>query len=579
MCSLSERNLWRHKASPGRPAFLLGSVVALASVLVCAALLPATGCTKFYAEQADKAAYGVVTEKQQLALGGEQAFNINYDPFVVNADQADAEPLLLDGKPIPVGDAPPRTLSLTDCLEISVRNSRSFQTTKEQLYSTALALANLRHNWGRVGGLATADASWTATGKAGKTTKSGAADLTTFFAQKFAQGGVLTLAAGLDAATDFLGIRSTTFGSFIEANFTQPLWRGAWRGFAYEDLYRAERDFAYAILEYQRFTQQFSVNLATRYYRVLQRLDEWNNDKDNLRRVDQTYRFTQAQVAGGMISRVQADQAENNKLNSSSRVEISSQRYRDALDEFKLAMGLPIASSIELDYAELEKLKPLPIPFEEAQAIDVAMRARPDVLSQYANARDAVRDAEIAADAFNPTVNLELNISAPGTSPRKPFRTQLHRHTRSAEIVFDYDLDQTNNRDRYRNALIAQARSDRNLAEFLDNVRLDVRQSYRSLVQSRRNYDIQTKAVELGDRRTRLARIQQKEGLASTRDVLEAEDALRASKNAVTAALVSYATTRLSFLATLGMISVDQQGGIHERSEPEYFDRLQPDGG
>ncbi len=585
-------------AGAGRRRRTKAQLHALAGIV---ALLMAShlGCTpKQYAAQADKAAYGVIRQKQQQALGEQRRFEITYQPFATDASRPAAKELLLRGRPIPVTDrprrpasaaecvemlcrflrgkpaVPPRVLSLGECLEVAFRNSRSFQDTKEGLYSSGLALANLRRKWSLPGGDLTADASSTRTMR-GETTHSGTGEAVFSFAQKFANGGALTLAAGLDAATDFLGIKSTAFGSLVEVNLTQPLLRGAWRGFAYEQLYRSERDFAYAILQYERFTQTFATDLASRYYRVLQRRDELQNDMDNFERLRQQAKLHNAQVELGMVRRVQADQSEQAVLRAAAGVESSGQQYRDAMDEFKVTLGLPINASVELDQRELEQLKLLAIPFGEARAIAVALRTRPDVLTNCANLRDADRDAEIAADQFNPALDLELNISATGTEPRKPFRSQLHRHTRWAALSFDYNLDQTDNRDNYRNALIALEKAERDLAEFLDNVRLQVRRSYRALVRSERQYNIQKRAVALANRRTKLARLEQKEGLASTRDVLEAEDDLRSSKNDLTAALVSYTTTRLNFLADLGMISVDEKGQIHERKQPFTFDRLQ----
>jgi outer membrane protein TolC len=218
----------------------------------------------------------------------------------------------------------------------------------------------------------------------------------------------------------------------------------------------------------------------------------------------------------------------------------------------------------------------LPISFDEQKAIDVALISRPDVLTAYAKLRDAKRDVEIAINNFLPQLDLVLLAVVPSDkSPnRKPLDIEIPQTRRSARVAFDYQLDQTNNRDAYRNRVIAAAKSQRDLDEFLDNVRLDVRSSYRSLVQSRRSYEIQRSSVALATRRTRLAQFEQREGLASTRDVLDAEDALRTSKNAMTAAMVSYTNTRLNFLAGVGMIDVDAQGKFHERSEPTTTDRL-----
>ena len=345
--------------------------------------LLAGGCTpKQYAAQADRAAYGLVAQKQSLALGEKRPFDIAYKPFKPGAKDEATEPMLLHGKPIPVGNAKQRILSLDECLQVAVCNSRSYQTRKEELYSSALGLAGLRRDWSDVGGTIAGTAGWTAVQKAPPTTKQGTGKLALSFAQKFAHGGMMTLAAGLDVATSFLDIRDTTFGSLIEANITQPLWRGAWRGFAYEELYRAERDLAYSILEYERFTQDFAVGIATAYYGVLRQRDQLNNDAENLRRLEQTFKLIQAQTAAGMIRRVQADRAEQDVLRAQVRIQSSTQAYGNALDQFKLTLGLPIAASIEVDQGELEQLKPQPIPFVREQAIEVALRTRPDVLIQ-----------------------------------------------------------------------------------------------------------------------------------------------------------------------------------------------------
>ena len=90
-----------------------------------------------------------------------------------------------------------------------------------------------------------------------------------------------------------------------------------------------------------------------------------------------------------------------------------------------------------------------------------------------------------------------------------------------------------------------------------------------------RSYLLQVQNLAIARRRTKLARLQQKEGQASTRDVLEAEDSLRNAMNGLTSSLINYTTTRLEFLAGLGMIDVDMQGRITERKQSFGFERLQ----
>ena len=584
--SSSLKSMAIRKRVPARGYAVRG---ALALIVLCWVVLLVGGCSLTqYAHQADKAAYRLIAEKQRLALGTERTFRIDGTDVPATPEQPGAdEPgnkietrrrqVLLGGEAIPmIGKGAPRVLTLAECLWIAHHNSRRFQNEKEQLYSRALALANMRHEWMPLGGNLGADGNYRR-GADGRPVWSGGgiADLT--FTQRLATGGIATLAAGLTFATDFLDIRSTGFGSFMDANFTQPLLRGAWRGFAYEDLYRAERDLAFAVIEYDRFTQTFAVDTSTAYYRVLQRDDNQRNEVDNLARLEQTAKFIAAQVAAGMISRAKADQAEQKVLEARSRIELAKQRYEDALDNFKLTIGLPITAAVSLDKAELGRLEPLPVPFDEAEAVETALRTRPVILRRWASQRDRRRDVEIAADQFNPRLDLILGIGAVGTPPRKPFRSQLHNRSQTARLEVDYNLDQTDNRDAYRNAVIDHARAQRNLDEMLDRVQMEMRQSYRSLIKSRNTYKIQTASTELAKRRSTLVNLEFKEGLASTRDVLEAEDALRSSRIAVTSSLVNYVTTRLQFLATLGMISVDEEGKFYERDEPFYLERYRPD--
>ena len=140
--------------------------------------------------------------------------------------------------------------------------------------------------------------------------------------------------------------------------------------------------------------------------------------------------------------------------------------------------------------------------------------------------------------------------------------------------MFNYPIDQTDNRDAYRNSMLTMEKARRDYDEFVDRVRLDVRSSYRELTQSQKTYDLQVRNVNLAKRRRALAVLQQREGQASARDVLEAESDLRDAQNGLTSALVSYATTRLKFLASLGMIEVDGKGMLHEREKPFEFERI-----
>ncbi len=553
--------------------FLFG-LVAVSALLV--------GCTPTqYASQADRAAYKALAKGQKLSLGETHPFDVIYKKLGKDPDGKDI-PIRINGKVIPVGgEAKSVELTIDDCLEIALRNSRDFQNQKEELYTTALALANTRRGWNLplLGGDLDSQVDWEKTLQEPEE-KSASAELGPTLTQRFVTGGVLTLAATLDWMTDFiLGSESNIVNSLLEANFTQPLLRGAWRGLAYEDQYRLERNFLFAVFNFDRYRQTFAAGIFTNYYRVLQQMDQLENEQANIERLESTLKTTTALVEGGFTSRMEQDEAEANLLSARVTYERNQQNYQNALDRYKITLGLPIQARIGLDYPRSLKslneagLKPVGI--EESEAVAIALSVRPDVLTQRAAVRDAARDVIIAADAFNPQFDVEVGLSTPGTPPRRFARLQWHRRTRYAGVTFNYELDQTDNRDNYRLAIIDHNRSQRDLEEFIDQVRLEVRESYRELIQSRRSYEIQLRNVKIAERRRALAGLKQKEGTASARDVLTSDQGLLRAKNGLTSALVSYTTTRVQFLATLGIIYVDKRGLLHERDEPFKFDRIQ----
>ena len=538
-----------------------------------------SGCTQWYARQADKAATGAIQSADRKALGTTQPFDVTYRPFARCGDPNNRT-IQIGKKTIYLGTGPAQKLTPLEALEIAFRNSRGLQDKTEQLFSQALATSSGRQSWDypMLGGEITADATHTKVND-GHEDNVGTVSPDLSLTQKLVNGGVFTFAYGLDVLTDFAGAGGTTVGSLLEANFTQPLLQGAWHGFAYEDQYRAERDLLLAVYEYYRFRQTFAADIITRYYRLLQQQDLLTNQEKSIKRLDQTVIQTRVLVEGGQTSRIELDQAEQNRLNALIRLQRQRQDYHNQLDEFKITLGLPVAANVEGDYPEALELllqKGLdPMKLNEEEAVSAALSTRPDLLTQRSDLRDAGRDVEMAADKFLPVLDVKLGFSAAGTKPREFYRTRFDDHTRTVGASFEYPLNQTGNRDTYRNSLLESEKAKRGFSEFLDTVVLEVRRSCRELEQSRKSYELQVRNVDLARRRRTLAALQQKEGQASARDVLEAEDALREAQNGLTEAAVGYATTRLKFLAELGLIEVDEKGALHERDKPFGFEKLE----
>lgn len=550
----------------------------LLSVILITTLALLSGCTSWYTEWADRDAYGSIAKGRAVALGKANPFNITYDPV-------DCDRYLKEVEDEAGGTV--RVLTIEEALKVAFKNSRAFQTRKEDLYSSALFLATNSRDWETVLPAGSVDSTSEAARTSHGAPEGGAdnsarylnADGNYSLTRRLVGGGLLVLGASINSVTNFLGGSNTETDSFVESSFTQPLLRGAWRGLAYEDQHRRVRGFLIDVYEFDRFRQTFAVDIMRQYYGVVTLKDVLENSRTTIQRIRTAYLTTKALVEGGQISREQEDQAEQDLLGAQISFEQTQLAYSQALDNFKIALGLPVSMELRPDYPgvlkRLNEKGPQPLPFVELIATSTAFVTDTALLRARAGARDAERDVEVAADNFHPQIDVELTTSAPGTKQAQPARIQTHHNTSSVKLTTNYNLDQTANRDVYRSAMISRDRSKRSLTETEDTVRLNVLNSFRSLEQSRKSYSLQEKSVEIARRRTALTAIQRKEGQASTRDVLEAEEALNNSLNGLTGSLVNYTITRLEFLASLGMLNVDADGALGERETSFGYDRLQ----
>ena len=543
-------------------------------------MLLCSGCSmQKYLTWADDDAYETIQQNDLNALGRDSKFDVAYSPLGKTGNT-----IALPGKTIKLYEAKPAGIGFNDVIFIALRNSRDYQRQKEDLFREALALAAERRSWDLPEHGGSVDGVGELAKPLGQTSTTAVAAMAAepTLTQRFVHGGILTLGVALDVATDFLGSDSFTLGSMIDANFTQPLLRGAWNHIAFEPLYRRQRDFEFAVFEFNRYRQTFTVAIVRAYLGVLERRDRLENEIANIKGLEQTRNLTRVLADGGQVSRIEFDQAEQRLLNARIRLAEQKQSYCDSVDELKIAIGLPIRANIEPAYPaaleELNKFKPAKgdVPFDETKAIGYALAARPDVLTQRATLRDAERNMELAADEFLPKLDFEAGFSMTSGPGGNDFtRYSKTRNARYARLVLDYDFDQTDNRNAYRNTLLDLLDAQRSYELFLDRVRLEVRQNYRKLEQSRQTFALQTAAVEIAKRNRALSALQQKEGQASARDVLDAEENLRDALNGLTRALVEYTNTRLDLFASLGLVQINDGGKLGERKTPDQSDRLQ----
>lgn len=615
--------LFKHKQLKGKIFLLLGIFSVFCFLGGCG---PASR-----RKDMDKTAGKIISEKQLQATGKTSKFSIERPSDILRRRLLTDQNLPMSGaaslgsdkltqiKHWPEKDYPtatsggdvaeindvnkPIAISLIQALQIGAYNSFDYQTQKEEIFKTALALELERYAFrstfiGQLQYLLSTDT----TGAAPVSGQVGSGDFG--FTKKFETGAELSTTFAIDLAnlvTPKPG--KSSIGLISDMSISIPLLRGSGKHIVTENLTQADRNVVYAFWDFEQFKKEFAVDAASKYFSVLQQLDAIKNSEADYHSRIESGKRSRWLADAGRIQEIEVDQAVQNELSARQRWIAATQSYKRQLDSFKTFLGLPPDAQIELDPNELIKLlartkqiinldvnenqlitdlqtheanelvKVLepdyenagPYEMEELTAVKLAFDNRLDLRTITGKVYDAQRAVVVAADALGAELTFlgSANYGSRRTitsANLQDAQIELNRGVSSVLLTMDLPLDRTTESVNYRNSYINLEQAVRNVQTFEDTVKTNIRDALRNLLEARENMYIQAKAVSVAQKRVRSVNMFLEAGRAQIRDLLEAQDALLAAQNSLTAAVVNYRTAELAIQRDAGVLEIDEQG-------------------
>jgi outer membrane protein TolC len=503
-----------------------------------------------YKDQADKEVYKIIDGKWQPSFGKKA----NYKIGDVSPSPND---IRFDVNKPPVG-----TLTLARAVAIATANSREYQAQKDSLYLSALDLTLERHKFARQW-FATVDSAYSNNGSGEAAGESLSANSDLGFKQMLADGASISTSIAIDWMRFLTGDPRESLGSVFSASITQPLLRGAGREIAQENLTQAERKVLYQIRFFNRYRKTFVVSIITDYYRVLQQKDAVINALNSYHRKIELKERLQMESDVGKTPRFQVDQAEQSELNAKDSYNRAQQSYEQSLDQFKISLALRVDAKIQLDPNELKALYNIGIQqpnYTVSAAVETALLNRLDLATAFNNIDDAYRKVMVAIDSLGAELNLTGKMSASSAPPTDFGKLMFNEGNYSLGLSADLPLDRKSERNSYRAALITLHRQQRDYDDAKSKVELDVRNSYRRLLQEADSYITQKKSLDLAQKRVDISALLWQTGRANTRDILESQDALLSAQNSLTAALVDHTIAKLTFFKDIDVLQVKPDG-------------------
>jgi outer membrane protein TolC len=451
-------------------------------------------------------------------------------------------------------------ISLAEAVAMATANNWDYQNRKDDLYRAALDLTTERHKYaiqwfGTINTKYLKDA-----GVENTDIETNAGFNVT---QILGNGAMISTGLAIDWMRFINGDPRNTLGSVLTGSFLVPILGIGGGKAALENLTQIERMTLYQIRTFNRFRQTFVVSIVSDYYVVLQQRDKVINAENNYKRQVESTGRLEMEADAGRRPRYEVDQAKQQVLAARDSYVQEQQRYEQLLDQFKIRLTLPTNCSIELDQNELDALEAMGLTepdYTLDAAIETALIWRLDLANSSDSIDDAVRKYMLAVDGLG----VQLNVSGSANVNSKPSNAvgdlQLHQGNYQLDAHADLPLDRVFQRNAFRESLLDLEKSKRQYQIDEDTVILDVRQAYRQLQQAAEQYKIRKNSLALAQNRVSSMSLLIEAGRATTRDLLDAQDALLAAQDDVTSAIVQHTIAKLTFFKDIGVLTVRPDG-------------------
>jgi outer membrane protein TolC len=519
-----------------------------------------TSCSpEHYKADADKEVQNIIDSKWKAEHGSRANSRIS-------DVERDPNDLFFDPNYIPSGK-----LSLAEAVALATARNRDYQRQKESLYLSALDLTLFRHNFATKW-FGTFDSTYSRN-EADESMGAGGA---VGFNRLLEDGTQISSSIATDWLRYLTGDPRESLGSVLSATISKPLLRGAGKDVVMENLTQAERNVLYQIRSFSRYRKSFVVSIVSEYYRVLQALDRVKNAESNYKSLLLAYDQSNLKAMAGRLDMFEADQTKQQMLDARDNLAGAERTYQQALDTFKISLAIPTDAMIELDPNALQVLSAMEVvepEFNVDDAIQTALSLRLDLATMKDQVDDARRKIKVSENALKADLDIVARANVDSTPDRQAGRLRFNDGSYSIGAQVDLPFDRKSERNNYRESLITLIQRQRDYEDGIDNVKLDVRNNYRSLVESAQRYKIQQLSLELAEERVKSTSLLFQAGRVQTRDVLESQNALLSAQNATTSTLVDYNIAKLSFYRDIEVLSVKPDGlwQLPEKSDSKGF--------
>jgi len=289
------------------------------------------------------------------------------------------------------------------------------------------------------------------------------------------------------------------------------------------------------------------------FYDVLRLRDNLAYRETSVALAEKVLVENRARVEAGVLAPVETLEAEVGLQTRQRELLDARRNYEDALDRLALLLAMPeglLVADVPLGQPDLET--------NEAQAMQTALLARPDLLRRAAEIVRLGVERQVAHNQLLPTLDLTGSYShrGLGESYSNDIEDVQDGDLNNWEIGLQLSYPLGNREARYEYLRSEQRLKGRHAqqAQLREEVRTEIRSAIRLLEFSRKKIEVSSKGRALAEEKLRTLLKRKEVGLATTRQVLEGEEDVALARTDHTAALTDYNNALTDYLRVSGQL-------------------------
>lgn len=383
-------------------------------------------------------------------------------------------------------------LSLNKALSWANKHAREMKFAEYDYLSSTLSLLSELHLWGpRFYNTVSTDLTAESDGGLYDTSLDVVNDFS--ISHKLANGGSVSANALTSFARD---LHSTTIAnsasSTLSVSMEIPLLKNS-GAVARETLIQSKRDMVYAARTFERFRRSFCATIIGDYLSLVVQKQSLKNAQRGVDSLKQLAKRQSALYESGRSRLYNSADAENQALAAVARLSQSWESFRLALDRFKIRIGWPIDSQIQVEATSLGLFPP---DVSVSNAVIDALQFRMDLQNERDRVVDTRRGIKNALNALLPDVSLTASAST-DSQIDKPVKFGGEEIDYLAGISISLPLDTEVERIAVRQQQIALEKANRNYRESRDGVAVEVRSALRNIELYQFTLDLQERNVSI----------------------------------------------------------------------------------